>query len=965
MRTMILPSPTPCDLGPRGLLTALSFLLLQALSGAVPLSADTTAQSLPFSQAWTDTDLITADDDWSGVPGIVGYRGDDLTSSTGTDPRTILADGSATPEDVNEGESTPSSFSTGGLAEFELSDPVVALAGSGTADAPHLVLHLDTTGESGIWVSYRVRDLEDATGDDAISQLALHYRVGGAGSYVDVPAAYLADASTGGATQETAVCVQLPAAVDDESLVELRWMTTNAAGSDEWIGIDDIAVSTTDCSEALSIGDVEAAEGDSGDTLFEFTVTLSEPAPPGGVTFDIATEDGTATVADGDYDAVDLEAESIAEGETEYVLEVTVHGDSDPEEDETFEVVVSNFSGLRSGRGAVATAVGTILNDDALALAIHEIQGSGAASPFVDQVVEVAGAIVTVVGPQGFFMQTPSGLDDLDPETSEGIYVFTGAAPGVAVGDEVTVSGQVVEFFDFTELSNDPDVSVTSSGNPLPAPVVFDAATPSPDPGAPTCSVDRLECLEGMLVTVPAGFVNTGNLTFGSDPTAEVEVSAGGTRVRRETGVEFPGLGGAIPTWDGNPELFELDADKLGLTFGEINGGSTFSATGALAYEFGDYELWPSALSLDQATLPRIDQGSRAQVPPRPPAPAGYLTVGSLNLFRLFDDVDDPPDTNSLGEVRNDEVRTAQEWNTHRIKLARYIVDVLESPAILAVQEVESLSVLQALAAEIALLDPSVTYDAHLVEGNDIGTIDVGFLVLTSIQVVGVTQLAAEETFVYQTDPPDLTHDRPPLLLEVNLSISRGDAVEMAVMVLHNRSLSGIEQGRVQTKRLEQAQSIAQLIQDYQSAPDAAPLVVLGDLNAFEFTDGYVDAVGQMRGDFDPTQSLLSGPDLVNPDLALATLLMPPQERYSFHFEGSAQMLDHALLTEPAFARLERISYGRGNADAPRVLFGDDTTPLRSSDHDGFVLLLADGPARIFSDGFESGDNTAWTSSTP
>ena len=51
--------------------------------------ADTTPQPLPFTQNWSNTGLITADDNWNGVPGIIGYRGDDLTTTTGTNPQTI------------------------------------------------------------------------------------------------------------------------------------------------------------------------------------------------------------------------------------------------------------------------------------------------------------------------------------------------------------------------------------------------------------------------------------------------------------------------------------------------------------------------------------------------------------------------------------------------------------------------------------------------------------------------------------------------------------------------------------------------------------------------------------------------------------------------------------------------------------------------------------------------------------
>ena len=107
-----------------------------------------------FFQNWTDTGLIATDDDWSGVPSLQGFRGDGLTGSTGTDPQTILADGSATPLDVNADETNPDTFTSGGIAEFSgLSDPTVALQGAGTADAPHLVLYMDTTGVTGVTVS--------------------------------------------------------------------------------------------------------------------------------------------------------------------------------------------------------------------------------------------------------------------------------------------------------------------------------------------------------------------------------------------------------------------------------------------------------------------------------------------------------------------------------------------------------------------------------------------------------------------------------------------------------------------------------------------------------------------------------------------------------------------------------------------------------------------------------------------
>src|SRR5688500_9619507 len=113
--------------------------------------ADLVAQPIPFAQNWANTGLIMADDDWANVPGIIGYRGDELTGAIGTDPQTILIDGSLTPVDVNANRNDPDLFLSGGVTEFDgIPNPVVALNGSGTGDAPHIVINLSTSGTTAI-----------------------------------------------------------------------------------------------------------------------------------------------------------------------------------------------------------------------------------------------------------------------------------------------------------------------------------------------------------------------------------------------------------------------------------------------------------------------------------------------------------------------------------------------------------------------------------------------------------------------------------------------------------------------------------------------------------------------------------------------------------------------------------------------------------------------------------------------
>lgn len=210
------------------------------------VSANNTPQTLPFSQDWT-TNLITANDNWSPVQGIEGFLGQDLTTATGTDARTLLTTSAAVNDlDVIANQTNPNTLANGGVAEFEaITNPTVALQGSGTADAPHLIIYLNTTGQSNVRVAYNARDIDGST-DNAIQQINTQYRIGSTGDFINVPGGYIADATTGPstATLVTAVAVTLPAAANNQPVVQVRIMSTNAAGNDEWVGIDDISVTT-------------------------------------------------------------------------------------------------------------------------------------------------------------------------------------------------------------------------------------------------------------------------------------------------------------------------------------------------------------------------------------------------------------------------------------------------------------------------------------------------------------------------------------------------------------------------------------------------------------------------------------------------------------------------------------------------------------------------------------------------
>lgn len=241
---------------------SIKVLTIAALVGVAPAAfADATYWNLfgsgTFSQNWSNTGLITTNNVWTGVPSIEGYRGDDLTTFTGVDPQTLLAfAGPGGPVlNVIANQTNPNTLTTGGIAEFEITDPVVALQGSGTADAPGLLLYMNTTGMDTVRIRYNLRDI-DGSADNSIQPVALQYRVGTTGDFTNVAAGFVADASGGPsqATLVTPVDVFLPAATFNQSQLQIRIMTTNAVGNDEWIGVDDIQVSAQPVPEPATIG---------------------------------------------------------------------------------------------------------------------------------------------------------------------------------------------------------------------------------------------------------------------------------------------------------------------------------------------------------------------------------------------------------------------------------------------------------------------------------------------------------------------------------------------------------------------------------------------------------------------------------------------------------------------------------------------------------------------------------------
>lgn len=126
-------------------------------------------------------------------------------------------------------------------------------------------------------------------------------------------------------------------------------------------------VSGDDPVPTVSASNVIVQEGDSGQNLGWFRLTLSQ-AQPNTVSVNYATQDSTATVADNDYVATSSTATFLA-GQTSLYVNVLVNGDTRVEPDEQFKLVLSNPVGASLGNGGVCT----LLDDDSRGLTSRDL----------------------------------------------------------------------------------------------------------------------------------------------------------------------------------------------------------------------------------------------------------------------------------------------------------------------------------------------------------------------------------------------------------------------------------------------------------------------------------------------------------------------------------------------------------------------------------------------------------------
>jgi predicted extracellular nuclease len=590
---------------------------------------------------------------------------------------------------------------------------------------------------------------------------------------------------------------------------------------------------------------------------------------------------------------------------------------------------------------------------ETLELTISEVQGAGHVSPYVGSIV-ATGGIVTAIAFNGFYLQDPDG--DGDANTSDGIFVFTDDAPSVDVGDEVELTGVVLEFIpggaetgnlSITQITS-PETKVLSGSNSLPAPVIIGTGgriPPAVDviskserpvnlqevPGVfnpDNNGIDFYESLEGMLVTIEDPVAVSATRTFSPFSSEMFTLTNNGANI--EPGDARTARGGIElqpdPNNDGdqNPERVQIQFDPT------ISGGASVPAitvgdrldnvTGVVGYNFGNFEI----NATQQVTF--ISSGLGRETTALSGAKKA-VTVASYNVL-------------NLSPLATDD--------NQRATLAAQIVNNLGTPDVIALQEIQdnngtvddgttdATETLQELVDAIADAGgPKYKFFDVAPEDGTSGGVPGGnirnaFLYNSDrVKLVDFVSLSPDVLGgMGVSNPNAFDGTRDPLQATFKF---RGK--EFTVINNHLTSrfgstpIFGGPQPFVQAGEDEREAQVGALNEvvnallaagrgNQNNASKAGRIVVLGDLNTFEFTNDLTE--------------ILPG---TGANRVLTNLIgsLDDDNVYTFIFDGNSQVLDHVFVTDNLLPGAE-IDIVHLNVDFPRV---DDTV---GSDHEPIVV---------------------------
>lgn len=587
---------------------------------------------------------------------------------------------------------------------------------------------------------------------------------------------------------------------------------------------------------------------------------------------------------------------------------------------------------------------------------IHEIQGSGDASPLIGRRAIIEGVVVgDEEGPapalRGFFVQEEDDDIDGDPATSEGIFVFNFDNDDVNVGDVVRVEGTVEERFGNTQLGTFAEVEVLDVEPRVATPTQLEFPIPV---------AGDFEAYEGMAVTMPQTLVISEFFNF--DQFGEIVVALpadGESRPYNPTALFEPDSQAALDRLDfnlrsritvddgistSNPdapvhpinrELFSRDNSFRG-------GDQVVGLTGPIYYSFNRFRI----LALPDGGF---DSYVRAEQPAAPDDVGGDLRVATLNALNFFVSLDT---ADTCGPTQDQDCRgadDAEEFERQRVKLLNALEGL--DADVIGLVEMENTPGVEPLADIAAGLNDRFgagTYD-YIAAGDDsvVGTdaIKVGIVYRPgAVTPTGEVAILDTPEFLnpngYLNDDGSSDDKNRAAVAATFIDDASGEVFSVVVNHLKSKGSPCGEPddhplaGRCNDTRTKAAQALAAWLDGDPTGVDDDDWLVLGDLNSYDkeapidtlIANGYTDLIAEYGGEL----------------------------AYSYVFDGQFGYLDYVMSSSSMTSQVTGATEWHINADEPDVfdydtrfksdyqdaLF-DPTTPYRASDHDAAIVGIS------------------------
>jgi len=293
-------------------------------------------------------------------------------------------------------------------------------------------------------------------------------------------------------------------------------------------------------------------------------------------------------------------------------------------------------------------------------------------------------------------------------------------------------------------------------------------------------------------------------------------------------------------------------------------------------------------------------------------AHAESIRIATQNAYNFY---------NASNDGKKEKILSSKNYQLRLKRMSQHIALTLKKPDIIALQEIENFATLNDLKNKLKS-DYELCYQVVLLNGHKKVAINVAYLVNCQFSIKNLSQLFKNKHLSHRKSQ---LFTRPPLYIKLCKQ-----ALCLNLVNVHLRSMIGLNRIKkrryVAQKRLQQAEALATWINEFQLKWPKEKLIILGDFNALNISDPYVDVLGIIKGTPTQLNELYPSSDRIERNLFNLSLQIPIKQRFSYQYKHKQQVLDYLLVSQNLISKAKSIRY--------------TDIDYKVSDHAGLVVLF-------------------------